>query len=585
MQMGRPLLPAAAMMELAAATAATLAADSASDEGALLAVKHLTMSAPIILNNPDTAAAADDQDMIVTCSIDTTTGSMQLGYTYDGAAEECDSVTCATATAGVVADVGYRAGVRESDQQRLQAGAAAVLADIFALHAAAAASATAPTSAGEDIAAIGDIDSVLEDWHCAGYFSSPRQVDSSLHLGAIDQSQGAKVPVALNTFLVPAAAARRGSATGRLTATAAKERATSGQAANGIDCASFLLSSGGRSGVSKGLRSPRGSCASCASGGELVVLVDGLQTKLVKQSDMIRQQKMTAEKAVPRKQATAQSAAAAAEVDESRDDDDDAYPCTYEQLWQVSEPTDSKSATATYETQPGLSSRHTGKLSVVMHDDATPEQPAAAAAATAVQLTLHQTHTSAGAAAGALAVLQQVNQVQAAAAGRQSISLHAELGAANTQLGPADGLQDTATVAAAAVSTSAIWGLLRTAATEQSSTAVSLLDTDGATQRHAAATKLHLAEHPGVLEALAVRGGGRSVPRLLPVAQPESAEWFTIRPEPRSSLANLVARAVNIGQVRDMVCGNGHEHILSCAAVCADMCAWHYMILAGCFCG
>eukprot|EP00883_Tetradesmus_obliquus_P011533 jgi/Sobl393_1/4315/SZX67650.1 len=560
--LGRALLPAAAMMELAAATAATLLADSASEDGSLLSVQGLTMTAPIIMPDPAAAAAAggdDDMGLVVVCNLHLVSGQLQIGCMQEGdtGMQAGDMVVCAAATAGVVraADAAWQ------QQQRLQAGALAVLSDILAPHAAAAAIAgggeAAVPAAAAAAAAItssvtGVIEGVSEDWHASGYFSNPRQVDSALHLGVVQPGAGAKVPVAVANLLVPAAA--RGAATGRLLASSAADAVTPAQAAAGVSSASYIITSDDDNSSSgpgvRGGRVPGRSSGMAAGAGELVLVIDGLQTKVPRQADLARQQR-TARSVSRQEQQEGLQAAAAAEGQEED------YPCSYELDWQLSEPAEGKMAAAAAAAVEGphdSAVRHAGKLTVLLHEEgeAEAEGAAAAAAAQAVQLQLAAGDTPAAAAATTMAVLQQVNQLQAGAAA--ALALQAELPSSSSKLGPGEGLQSSA--AAGADATSAVWGLLRTEATEQTGITVSLLDSDS--MQPAAADTTHTAgmlagvAAAGYLEASAVRGAAVAVPRLLPVLRPEAAEHLVIQPEPRSSLSNLVARAADISQMQPL---------------------------------
>lgn len=522
--MGRALLPAAAMMELAAATAATLTQDSAHDSGDLLSVNNMSISAPIVLPS---GGAQDSDEFEVCCSLDVVTGQLSIGYTYtqDGlGGAGFQPVTCATATASLVKGVG------QQDQQavQLQAKAASLLAGTLAeSNATAAAARTA--AAGP----VGVIAPVAGDSAASGYFSAPQQVDSALHLGVVAPGSGAKVPVALGSFLVPSASART-AGTGPMFASTSSRG--SHDAAAGLSTSSFLLRSCddavGDAAVS---RVPGQASVVAASTGGLVVVVEDLQTKVVKTGDLskIRMQPAAAAAGTDSKQAGA---------DTATDSGDDSSPCSYETEWQVKE-------AAAY--SPQLESRHAGKLSLLVHD--TP------AAATAGPLSEHlvlqlrlkaadTTLTPAAAAASTLAVLQQVNQAQqahAAAGAAQQLGIHVGLSLARGTLGPADGLQGLTGGRLAADASNAVWGLLRTEATEQTTIPVSLqaLDSSMASKGPAVSAV------PGALAATAAKGGVVEVPRLLSCSKPEGAEFITIRPEPRSALSNLVARAADVSQV------------------------------------
>jgi hypothetical protein len=540
--MGRPLLPAAAMIELAAAAAASLTQDSAHDSGDLLSVSNMSISAPIILPSAD---AEDSDGFEVICSVDLTTGQLSIGYSYSKAelsGAGFKPVTCATATACLV-----RPTQQAQQGTGLQAAAATLLADSIKQSIAAATAESAAVTTNP----IGTITSVSEDWAASGYFSAPQQVDSALHLGVVAPGSGAKVPVALGSFLVPAAAVR-GAGTGisptgaMLASTCSSSSSSIGMTASGLSTSSFLLSSteGPAAATS---RTPGPAAAVGATAGGLVVVVEDLQTKVVKRADLskarMQQQAAGTPACADSKQAeqTAAGASAAAAADES-------YPCSYETEWQVKEARPAATA------GPQFDSRHAGKLSLLVHDT-----PAAAGRSVSEQLVLqlrpntsNSAVTPAAAAASTLAVLQQVNQVQqahaAAGTGRQ-MAINAGVSLAGSTLGVATGLQGLTGTGSAADAASAVWGLLRTEATEQTAVAVSLQAVDSAPSQHSRALSA-VGGCAGAPAASAVQGGVLEVPRMLSCSRPEGAELIIIRPEPRSALSNLVARAADISQVR-----------------------------------
>jgi len=529
--MGRPLLPAAAMMELAAATAATMTQDSAHDSGDLLAISNMSISAPIILPAATAPGAGDSDSFEVVCSLDLATGRLSIGYAEQFQDNDSfEPITCATATASIV-----KAKEQPQQQPSLQAAAAALLADIMAKPAGAAA-------AG---AAMGSIAPVSGDWTASGYFSAPQQVDSALHLGVVAPGSGAKVPVALGSFLVPCAAARAAGTGWQHASTCIDSSKPPTEA--GVSSSSFILRGASSAGAAGSGRSHGQASAVGADAGGLVVVVEDLQTKVVKQSNYHR----------VRSQRQHATAAASPEVQqhpgsrashEAADGSDSTYPCSYELEWQMKE-----AATAAAASQ--LDSRQAGKLSLLVH-----ESPAAAGSEASQEHVVLQlrpeegsgTLTAAAAAASTLALLQQVNQVQqahAAAGGDQQVSLHAAMSLAGTALASGSGLQDHLASSGASDAGSAVWGLLRTEAKEQSRIAVSLQATDASAPQQLSILQGGLSVNPGALQATAVRAAALEVPRLLPCSKPEGAEFITIRPEPRSALSNLVARAADIGQV------------------------------------
>jgi hypothetical protein len=217
-----------------------------------------------------------------------------------------------------------------------------------------------------------------------------------------------------------------------------------------------------------------------------------------------------------------------------------------------------------------LDSRHAGKLSLLVHGVPAAADSSADSEHLVLQLRAkgassssssnNSTITPASAAASTLAVLQQVNaaqQVVAAACTGQQLAVHAALSLASTTLGPGLGLQDTAGRPDTADAASAVWGLLRTEATEQTAVKVSLQAVDEGAAQQSASSSADGAFSPGFLQAAAVSGQLLQVPRLLPCSKPEGAEFIVLRPEPRSSLSNLVARAADISQVWGQTTGPG----------------------------
>ncbi len=156
---------------------------------------------------------------------------------------------------------------------------------------------------------------------------------------------------------------------------------------------------------------------------------------------------------------------------------------------------------------------------------------------------------AAGAAAAGLAALQQV----AGLASAGGVVVQAELQGAGLVeqpllLGPSAG-GDAAGAAAAAAS---CWGLLRTAASEAPGSSFRLLDCDTGTGTGTAATALPYGPgppSPGVLDAAAQRAGALLSQGLAAAELEEAPEWVQVRPEPRSSLANLVARGADLAEL------------------------------------
>jgi hypothetical protein len=533
--MGRPLLPAAATLELAAATAACLTQDSAHESGELLSISSMAISAPIILP----AATDDSAGFELVCSLDVATGQLSIGCVQ---AAGFEPVTCATATASLV-KAEPTTGASQQGAQPQAAAVRSVLGGVIrqgiAAASAGSAAAAAPAAAANPV---GTIAPVMGDWAASGYFSAPQQVDSALHLGVVNPGSGAKVPVAVSSFLLPVASTRT-AGTGPLHASTSTS--SSGTAsASGLSSSSFLLSdaAGEAAAAAAGRVAGQASALGARTGG-LVALVEDLRTKVVDRADLLKTR--------TQRQAAASPAAAGADSKQAStggavdaEDAEEVYPCSYETTWQVKE----AAAAAAAATDAQLDSRHAGKLSLVVHDTLAPTRHTASEHLV-LQLKPQASNGSSSAAAAAastLAVLQQVNAVQqahAAAGSGQQLSIHAGLSLAGSALGPAEGLQG---LTGAADASSSAGGLLRTEATEQPALIVSLQAVDSlAAPQHSHA----VSGSPGSLAATAVTGGALGVPRMLPCAKPEGAEFFTIRPEPRSALSNLVARAADISQV------------------------------------
>lgn len=149
-------------------------------------------------------------------------------------------------------------------------------------------------------------------------------------------------------------------------------------------------------------------------------------------------------------------------------------------------------------------------------------------------------HQGAVAAAGtALAVMQQVAAGAVPAAHVAAMVREPRLaGDARAGLG-AEAPSSTAHDNGAA----AVWGLLRTAATEQPNATFSLLGASPLAARRGHAASVQHASS-GLLAAASEQAGALLVPRLQPSSMDGCPQWVSIQPEPRSSLANLVARPV-----------------------------------------
>jgi hypothetical protein len=286
-----------------------------------------------------------------------------------------------------------------------------------------------------------------------------------------------------------------------------------------------------------------------------VAVVKGLQTKVIRPTDIStlrQQQAATAAAAAAAAAQLAQPVAAPQPAEGSRAPlEDESMSCSYELQWQMSQPSAGKLLKSTEVNGQSALLRQAGRLSVTLHEIDTDSAAASQPAKVLLQLCHKPESTATVAAANMLAVLQQVNSVPTLATDNQRLSVQAAVPSSLSRLGPDTGLQLTAR-RGAADAFSAVWGLMRTEASEQAGTAVSLVDEDS----NAAAEswqqdppKVAVPAAAGLLGASAHRSAAVAVPRLLTVSRPEAAEHFVVRPEPRSSLSNLVARAAALHEV------------------------------------
>lgn len=190
-------------------------------------------------------------------------------------------------------------------------------------------------------------------------------------------------------------------------------------------------------------------------------------------------------------------------------------------------------------------------------DDAT-RQPTAPSPSCDVTVGTNNRNPAA-AAATALSALQQLQR-----AGQAPVKVMAEIPLSGPYFDFGQtGLGARGRGGSCSASASSVWGLLRTAATEMPSADLqsAIIDitagrphvgrgaTLPGTPPVGSAARAECAAGGGMGAAVALSGGAVAVPRVLPSRVPEAAEWVQVRPDPRSSLANLVARPVDLGQV------------------------------------
>ena len=332
--MGMKLLPAAAMMEFAIATAATATADAAAEE-ALMQISKMAISAPIIMPSE----AAPGEAVVVCCQLELMSGRLTISYSQGASTMQIESASCEVAMLPMAADgitkISNDITTNSSCISIVSATSAAQLQSIMAAFpqlavAAAAASqggspaAAAPACAGSD-AACGIVHAVDDTWYSSGYLSSPAQVDAAFHLGvASPDAVGAKVPVAVGSFLVPVRRDnRRGGGSSGLGQIFANTTGTLGRtdgkrrAAGKTSVASFYLKD----------------AAGTGGDGDLVAVVDQLETMVVEPGAARRQRAAAAGAKLPAEQEE--------EADQRRrgvDDKGGESPCSYEVEWVVEQP-------------------------------------------------------------------------------------------------------------------------------------------------------------------------------------------------------------------------------------------------------
>lgn len=312
--MGRPLLPAAAMLELTLAAGHVLLGGSYGDaQQQLLAICSMAINAPIVMPS----AAAAGAQLLVSVTLDASSGQLTLTHSSMAPDEEEPSMAAVTETVNATAHVCVVQPPRQA-----AAGAAATAARLprllpqlqrqavkAVLRAAAADGPLGAAAAASDGGAVGMVQAVDGRWDASAYLTSPQQVDSAFHLSVVAPGCPAKIPVAVAAFSGPAGGLAP--ATGPLAAFTTAPAHAAGRAGS-TDTSSFYLAAAG--GVPPG--------AAVAPAGMLVV-VSGLQTKLVAKS---RLQQQAAEAAA------AEAAAAAAASSEP------SQQVAYELDWLASDP-------------------------------------------------------------------------------------------------------------------------------------------------------------------------------------------------------------------------------------------------------
>ena len=238
--MGRPLFPAAAMLEVAAAAAKTMLHDQVSDA----LISDLVIAAPIILTNA--TSGRHPASLQLQTTVDAATGTLQIGCMPAGSSSSQTNVRC---------KISFAAGSKESSaQQELQASSRGAMAQLVASllnpedspGAVAArgvedeqtrrrrAGPRAGTGAGDQAAvAVGSTAgaaavaqvTVPKQALLAGFLVPPQTLDSTFHLGVVTPGSGVKVPVAVGAYVVPSQAADSYGDSSSMHACAAQSRA------------------------------------------------------------------------------------------------------------------------------------------------------------------------------------------------------------------------------------------------------------------------------------------------------------------------------------------------------------------------
>ena len=218
--MGRPLFPAAAMLEVAAAAAKSMLHDQVSD----CLISDVVIAAPIILTNA--TAGQQSASLLLQTTVDAATGMLQIGCMSAGSSSSQTNSRC---------NISFAAGSKKSSaQQELQTSSCGAIAQLIASlldpedsPAVAggegdeetrrrragpragtgagdqAAVAVASTAAAAAVAQV----MVPKQALLAGFLTPPQTLDSTFHLGVVTPGSGVKVPVAVGAYVVPSQAA------------------------------------------------------------------------------------------------------------------------------------------------------------------------------------------------------------------------------------------------------------------------------------------------------------------------------------------------------------------------------------------
>jgi hypothetical protein len=210
------------------------------------------------------------------------------------------------------------------------------------------------------------------------------------------------------------------------------------------------------------------------------------------------------------------------------------YPLSYVVSWAVDRP----AAEAASEPQQGAAAAGEAALALV----------AGAAGQQAERLLLRWPTGQPGPAAAAAAGLAALQQL-AGLAPAGGLDVRASLRGAGLVERPS--LLPPGAPAGSSPGAAATWGLLRTAASEAPGTSFRLLDGGGGGGGGGGGdgprpSSPRAGESSGVLDAAAQRSGLLLSQQLAAADLAESPEWVQIRPEPRASLANLVARGADL---------------------------------------
>ena len=549
---GVPFLPAAAMLELAAATAALL--NSAADGNLLLAVTNMAFTQPVMMPSPTVTTGNPINDLDVCCSMDLTTGRLQLGHMHhvQGAVEQqpgrYSMSVCAVGSATVVAapsgrrtpDQQHAAGLQQAVSPHhdgpVRPAAVSLLAGIVASHIAQASMFDASSPASS--AVTGSIAPVDVDWTSSGYITSQRQVDAALHLGVVPPGSGAKIPISLRAFMVPTVAAAESQSVtmGCLYAAAAAADADAAvphtvRRGSVWGRMSYLLTAVDAHGKQAAAFSPVSLVSEAAESvatGRLVVVVEGLQTKVMTATDVtawVAQQWSAPLSSTPAATTFVEAGAtsSAEKAEDKAKPAEDTTECMYETVWQLSEPmlVDGRMQ------GDGGQLQSSARLSLRI----SPHAPNTLAD---VRIELGHEGQPGMVTAAALAELQCAST---------ALAVQAELPDGMGVLGPTLGNANMISHHGRDAS-SALWGLLRTHASEHPGMATHVVD-----GTLTSSLPLAVSASTGIMDACALRSGAVAVPRLVPSTTFVSADYISITPEPRSALSNLVARPVDISKV------------------------------------